>query len=114
MPSKIQIATTIFLYISILTFNCATVNYVGKTFPPSKNIDVYYSKDDIKKDHAIIGHAVGGGGFLVTDQEIKIKLIQEARIRGADGILITGIQKSIDNPENTDERQIKAKLLKYK
>ncbi|MBC8183055.1 hypothetical protein H8E88_18285 [candidate division KSB1 bacterium] len=114
MPSKIQTVTILFLIISTLIMNCASVNYVGKTYPPSKNVDVYYSKDDIKKDHVIIGHAVGSGGFLVSDHEIKIELIREAKIRGADGILITGIQKSIDNPENNDERQIKAKLLKYK
>jgi hypothetical protein len=114
MLTKNRGAIVVILFLSTLAINCAKVNYVGKTYPPNNNVDIYYSKNDIKKDHEIIGHAVGSGGLLVSDHEIKIKLIREAKVRGADGILITGIHKSIENPENSDTRQIKAKFIKYK
>jgi len=90
--------------------SCATINYVGKTYSPSKNVDVYYSKDDVKNEHIIMGHAVASGSLLDSAHDVKIKLIQEARIRGADGILIAGFRKQ----KKKDLNQIEAKLLKYK
>jgi hypothetical protein len=114
MQKRTLNVTVLFLLIFILILNCAKVNYVGKTFPPTKNIDIYYSKKDIKKSYVIIGHAIGSGGFLVSDDEIFIELIREAMFKGADGIIIESINKSNDNPENSSERLIKADHLKYK
>ena len=104
----------LFILISLLAVACAHVNYVGKSFEPTNQVDLYFSKDDIKKEYTVVGHAVGGG--VSDNEEIQAALIEEAKAKGADGILITEINnKPLLVEENiTRESEIKASFLKYK
>jgi len=45
----------------LLIFGCAHVNYIGKSYSPSQHVDLFYSKDEIKKEYTIMGHAIGAG-----------------------------------------------------
>jgi hypothetical protein len=95
---------------------CAHVNYVGRSFEPTTKIDVYFSKEEIAREYVIIGHAVGTGKSFVSNEEIVDKLIEKAKSKGADAILITGVGQ--DNASSGDgsvaEKQIHASFLKYK
>ncbi|MEE8335192.1 MAG: hypothetical protein V3S48_02015 [Candidatus Neomarinimicrobiota bacterium] len=98
-------------------FACTTVNYIGNTLDPTTNIDTYYSKDDIKQEYIVIGHAIGLRVFDHNAKKIHEKLIKEAKINGADAILITGIGKSevlIAVGSASAESQVYALFLKYK
>jgi len=101
--------------VTLLAIGCARINYVGKSFDPTTNIDVYYSKEEIKNEYTIIGHAIGSSSWISND-EIVPKLIEEAKSKGADVVLITGLGKS--NVPTTmgsfHENQVNASFLKYK
>ncbi len=106
----------VFMLVTLLAFGCATVNYVGESFDPTTNVDVYYSEDEIKNEYTIIGHAIGSTSFVSNDK-IVAKLIEEAKSKGADAILITGVGKSnIPTGEYSSmaENQINASFVKYK
>ncbi len=102
--------------LSILVFGCAHVNYVGKSFDPTNQVDIFYSKEEITTEYNVIGHAIGGGQLFISTDKIKRKLIQEAKSQGADAILISGIDRdnSTDGEGFDAEKQIKASFLKYK
>ena len=105
------------LLILIAIIGCtADVNYVGKEFEPTTSVDVYFSADEIEKEYTIIGHAVGSGGDLISNEDIQNKLIEVAKSKGADAILITGLGKSnISSGEwSESEKQINTSFLKYK
>jgi hypothetical protein len=102
--------------LSLLIIQCAQVNYVGKTYTPTTDIDVYYSEHEIEKEYTTIGHAMGSGGFLVSNEKIQEKLIAKARAVGADAVIITEVDKSkvIVDDAAQEERHIKATFIKYK
>lgn len=94
---------------------CASVKYVGKSSNPTTNVDVYYSEKDIEKEYEVMGHAVGRGGPFVSDDDIYKKLIEEAKFKGADAIIITGIDVEHISAADVDseESQIEATFIKY-
>ncbi len=106
----------IILSLSIFIIQCAQVNYVGKTYTPTTNIDVYYSDKEIEKEYTSIGHAMGSGGILVSNEKIQEKLIEKARAVGADGVIIKEVEKTkvVVDDSTEEERHIKATFIKYK
>ena len=111
--SKLTIALVLFLF---LAFGCAYVNYVGKSFDATPSVDVYFSKEEIKKEYVIIGYAIGSGKSFVSNKMIQATLVEKAKSKVADAILITGVGKSNVPVGNgsVDEKQINASFLKYK
>ena len=130
------------LLITLFTIGCGSVSfvdYVGQSFGPTTTVDVYASTEEIEKEYTVIGHALGIGmplgisGFKQpSTDKIQKKLIEEAKRKGADAILImgTGAKKEklgddvgvevvgvtvIDlTPKVVTENQMKVSFLKYK
>ncbi len=90
-----------------------SVNYVGQSFKPTASVAVYFDKEEINKEFAVIGHAVGSM-IGRSSEEIQQKLIETAKLEGADAILITGVGKAQVGKFNSTETQINASFLKYK
>ena len=99
--------------VTLLAIGCANVNYIGKSFEPTTNVDLYFSKEDIEKEYTVMGHAVGDG--TSDSNEIQKALIEAAKEKGADAVLITGIDNQLLSTEDSDpESEVKASFLKYK
>lgn len=100
---------------TLVLTGCANVNYVGHEYGPTQDVDIYYSEASIEKEYELIGHGLGTG-FWVKNRKIESKLIEEAREKGADAILYTGLGKSnviIGNGWSADEKQMNVTFLKY-
>jgi len=107
---------SICILVLFFVLGCATVNYVGNSLDPTTSIDTYFSENDISHEYTVIGHAIGLGMMTEPDR-IQAKLIEEAKLKGADAILFIGIGKSnviISAGASTNENQIYASFLKYK
>jgi len=104
-----------FILLSFLVA-CSHVNYVGKTYDQTDNVDVYFSESDTDKEFEVIGHAISAGQVFVSIDELQEKLIKEAKLNGADAIIITGIDRDIepDGHGFDAEKQLKATFIKYK
>ena len=94
--------------VALLAIGCAEVDYVGESFWPTTNVDLYFSKEDIEKEYTVMGHAIGSGTY--DSNAIQKALIEEAKEKGADAVLITGI----DDQDNGYESEVTASFLKYK
>ena len=94
--------------VGLLAIGCTEVDYVGESFKPTTNIDLYFSKEDIEKEYTVMGHAIGSG--IYDSNAIQKALIEEAKEKGADAVLITGI----DDQDNGHESEVTAPFLKYK
>lgn len=104
------------ILMALIMTGCANVNYVGYEYGPTEDVDIYYSEAAIDQEYEQIGHGLGTG-FWVKNKKIEAKLIEQAREKGADAILYTGLGKSnviIGNGWSADEKQMNVTFLKYK
>ncbi|MFK7843981.1 MAG: hypothetical protein AB8G77_01675 [Rhodothermales bacterium] len=107
---------SVLLFMIFLMAGCASVNYVGEEHTPTESVDIYYSEAAIEKEYELIGHGLGSG-FWVRNHKIEGKLISEAKEKGADAILITGLGKSnvmLTNALSADEKHMNAVFLRYR
>ena len=109
--------STVSMLLALFLFNgCASVNYVGDEFTPTETVEIFYSEEAIENPYELIGHGLGSG-FWVKNRKITNKLINEAKEKGADAILVTGLGKSnvlIGNGISTDEKHIEVAFLRYR
>ena len=108
-----------FLLLSILfsfLASCTHINYIGKTYNPTENIDVYFSPTETEKEYEIMGHAISAGQIFVSVDDLRQKLLEEARVNGADAIIITAIDRDseFDGAGYDAEKQVKATFIRYK
>lgn len=106
---------SIFYLLSIIIISMVScsprMNYLGDVYPPTTDVDVFYDEGDIEKDFKVIGqlNADNSNNSFLDLDDVKNKMIEEAKVRGADGIWFLG-SESI--PDNT--HLIYAKLIRYK
>ncbi|MFC1512200.1 hypothetical protein ACFL5H_03285 [Candidatus Latescibacterota bacterium] len=106
-----------FILVILLAIGCASVNYIGKYSDQTTSVDVYYSMEEIEKEYIVLGHAIGSGILGASNEKIQNKLIEEAKLKGADAIVITGIgitHVPFGEGSSTEENQINASFIEYK
>ena len=71
----------------LLFLFCTKINYVGNSYDPTNNIEVFVDEGAIKRKYDVVGK-----GYVqnttTTPEKIQIKAIEIAKQRGADAILI--------------------------
>ena len=103
------------LLVELLAVGCAEVDYVGESFKPTTNIDLYFSKEDIEKEYTVMGHAIGSG--TSDSDDIQQALIDKAKEKGADAVLITEVDNQnslLAKADRDPDSEVKASFLKYK
>lgn len=110
--------------------------YFGKTYPATKNVDLYFDLDDVKKPYTVMGSTELAQGFRSLEK-VQEKIIKLAKSKGADGIFLeikeevistqqTGLttvgktkkkKKALVTESNSTydvkQKKMKAKFLKY-
>jgi hypothetical protein len=73
---------------------CATVDYVGTSYPPTAHVDVFMSESDVPRPYQVIGEAraqVEALPLTSPGQRLQEKIVAEAKARGADGVILGGL-----------------------
>lgn len=73
---------------------CVSVDYVGKSFPPTASVDLYMTSADVRRPYEVIGEAraqVEALPFSSPAQQLQEKLLTEARSRGANGVILGSV-----------------------
>ena len=65
------------------------VDYLGESYSPISDVDVYFSEDDVSEDYRKMGDASVKGDDL---EKLREKLRKKAGEEGADGIIYTGFE----------------------
>ena len=135
-PSRIRKLSLIALAV-LLTVSCTKIDYVGKSYAPTANVDVYFSLDDIKGSYEVMGHLTATAGEFTSSEKMQEKIIEKAREKGADAVVILGLDHYIKDggsswsettetdgnktttsgsqSSNTEEmKEISARFIKYK
>lgn len=93
MNSRSAIAAII-LGAALFWPGCVSVDYVGKSFPPTASVDLYMTSADVRRPYEVIGEAraqVEALPFSSPAQQLQEKLLAEARSRGANGVILGSV-----------------------
>jgi hypothetical protein len=96
-----------FLLIFVIV-SCIPIDYIGDTYPPTNNVEVFYSEKDIVKHYVVFGHIMGSKASI---DDIKDELEIEAMKKGADGIVFKNVDFEATKKSKTNK--ISASLIKY-
>ncbi len=99
----------------LLLVSCSPrVSYLGDEYAPTMHVDIFFDPVDIEQDYKVMGliSANNSNNSLISLEDIKTKMIEEAKMKGADAILFNAV---FSNASITDDQHIvEGKLLKYK
>src|SRR5215831_12684114 len=85
----------------MLATSCAHLDYAGQSFPPTQNVDLFYSEANVNREYTVIGELTGTGDQFVSTQKLQDQMVQKAREKGADGVVILGLEH-FQSGENTN------------
>lgn len=85
-----------FLILSLLMLlaaSCTKIDYVGEEYPPTDHVDLYFSFADAPAGHKVMGYIVASAPDMVSAEKMQKKMMEKARAKGADGLIIEGIER---------------------
>jgi len=89
-----------FLLLPVFIYGCSTtIQYVGKSYRPGDDPEVFVAESEIKRPYSVIGRGyikVGVPSLGVNWNQVQKKAIKKGWQHGADAVLI--VQKNIINP----------------
>jgi len=100
------------LAVIFITACSPRMKYLGDTYSPNySELEVYYDNFDIKKQYKTMGilTADSSDTFEKSLDKIRQSMIKEAREKGADAILFTGLY----NGREVNDNVVEAKLIRY-
>ena len=82
------------------------IQYIGKSYRSTSDVDIFFDKNDIKKDYEVMGKVDGTGGIVYSSfDDIQSEMVKVAKKKGADGIIVYNMeQRVIGNNANTDTK----------
>jgi len=83
----------VLLPILIVIASCTKIDYVGEEYPPTDHVDIYFSMADAPAGCRVMGYIVASAPDMVSAEKMQKKMMEKARAKGADGLVIEGIQR---------------------
>jgi hypothetical protein len=77
----------------LLAAGCTKIDYVGKQFSPTVDVDIYFSLDDVKRDYEVMGHVTATANDMVSAEKMQEEILKKAREKGADAVVILGLDR---------------------
>lgn len=84
---------------------CASIDYLGKKYPPTTNVDVFLDSKEIAKEYELMGESLVKSTFGKSSEKMLEKAIEKAKEVGADAILVGELEEvstGSSTKENTD------------
>jgi len=79
------------LLLTAILVGCVNTDYVGESYSPTTQVDVYYSMEDVDSPHVVMGKitatAMDGWDSGAMVEELKA----QAMAKGADALVIEGV-----------------------
>ncbi len=88
------------------------VHYLGETFPPTEQVDVFYNFGDVEKEFKVIGKISNDAGATYSIEKAKEKMIALAKEKGGDAIIFLNLD--VESIELDRRIAIAAEVLRYK
>jgi hypothetical protein len=98
------------LLAALLLSACAHVDYVGRTYTPTSKVDLYFDEHEVEAPYDVMGQVIARANDLVSAEKLQAKIMKKAAEKGADAVVITGMDRyrtgeSTTYNESTKERR---------
>jgi hypothetical protein len=120
--------------LAIALSSCIHSDYLGKNYEPTSQVDLFFDAADVQADYEVMGEvtleSASDLDFAVSSEDLQEKMIELAREKGADGVILGPLEKkttgestsstAVSNrtTESTTEikesKTVKGKLIKYR
>ena len=108
MNLKNLLFTTLF---SLLLLSCSPViYYLGDSYSSTSSVQVYYDAKEVKKQYKVMGRMTKE--VTLNTERDKKYMIEEAKKRGADGIIFSDLSISPERKQG-EQVSVKAELIKF-
>jgi hypothetical protein len=110
----------------IILLGCATINYIGESYPPTQQVDLYFSEEDIEREYSVVGRIIATANsdeLAYSSDKFTKAILKKAREKGADGVVIfelgtiTSISSASteygEKTSTSEKRRIEALAIKY-
>ncbi len=77
----------------ILSAGCTKIDYVGKEFPPTADVDIFFALDDVDREYEVMGHLTATANDIVSAEKMQEEILKKAREKGADAVVILGLNR---------------------
>jgi len=86
---------------------CAHVDYVGRTYPPTSKVDLYFDERDVRPEYEVMGQVIARANDLVSAEKLQSKIMKKAGEKGADAVVINGMDRYKTGESTSYEEQTK-------
>lgn len=127
----------IILSLILLIAGCTKIDYIGEEYAPTDRVDVFFDEANIETDYVIMGQVIATAGDIVGSEKMLNDIKKKAMEKGADGIIIQGMERYVSGEKTTyteetketkkstktvgttttkseEKKEIKAVFIKYK
>ncbi|HAB15494.1 MAG TPA: hypothetical protein PLX89_14105 [Verrucomicrobiota bacterium] len=70
---------------------CVSSDYLGRTYSPTSNVEVFYSLSEVKRPYEVMGELRSQATDMMSSSSIVEQMKKEAMSRGADAIVVEGV-----------------------
>jgi len=91
----------LFAALPILAIGCAHLDYVGQSYPPTQQVDLYYSEENVGREYTVMGELAATAQEFVSARKIQEQMVEKAKQKGADAVVILGMEH-FKSGENTN------------
>lgn len=106
---------SVLVMVGFIVMGCSGSKTVSKV-NSGKEVEVFFSKSDIQKEYTVVSQATGSCSSDFGRHQVEKTLIDKAKAKGADAVLITEVDLSgmsdLD-AFNGINKMLKAMYLKY-
>ena len=99
----------ILLFSIFLTGSCYTIEYLGESYAPSEQVEVYYDAKQVKKEYRIIGRMAE---LTSVVKHTEKQMIKKAKSVGADAIIFTDMDAKGYGKDGIGTT-LKAEVIRY-
>jgi hypothetical protein len=136
--TRVAMRPAVGIFLLLFIGACAHIDYVGKSYPRTARVDLFFAEEEVTQPYELMGKVIATGGDEVSAEKMQDKIMEKAQEKGADAVVITGLERyqsgeqtsysettkqkdpktsttsGGSSTEKKSEKQITALFLKYK
>jgi uncharacterized protein YbjQ (UPF0145 family) len=99
----------LFLFLALVAAACVSVDYVGKSYPATSHVEIYFSESDIQRPYELMGELIAETDDMVftNGEKMQNKLVEEAKKKGADGIILSSLERRVTGEASSASSETK-------